>query len=140
LPQRMMSIVLLLLGPSGSSTTKVIYVQGVFFWADLCVDLPQVDLERNASASDEVARARPMRRLATSRPRTKRERERRSRSREADLSYLQRAKFYWPKNGSVTLIHIYIVNFICWWSLQPIRETWKGHVDVFINRLPETRN
>jgi hypothetical protein len=36
------------------------------------VDLPQVGLERNASS----------------------ERERRSRSREADLSYLQRAKFY----------------------------------------------
>jgi DNA-binding protein len=38
----------------------------------LWIDLPQVGLERNASS----------------------ERERRSRSREADLSYLQRAKFY----------------------------------------------
>jgi hypothetical protein len=60
--------------------------------ANRSLDLPQVGLERNASSKRERRR---------SRPRTKREQLARSRSRENDLSYLQRAKFYWPKNGSV---------------------------------------
>ena len=71
------------------SSTIYFIIQYIFFCVDVMysgeyVDLPQVDLERNASS----------------------ERERRSRSREVDLSYLQGFQLHFPLKNVNKLLAI----------------------------------